>query len=250
MSPTKAVAQIRAAKNIETFSSPLSPDAFVSRVFKIVVPLGDPALRPWMQAYMKNQFEFLGIKTPVRRAVTGELIRMQKGATAAELLRSARMLWACPEREYQYLAIDLLGKHVKSLSPKQLPALFSFVQKKSWWDTVDSLAATVIGRIVLNARGENPQIQSEMDKALQSSNLWVRRVAILHQLGWRDQTDTRRLFKYAVICGHEKEFFIRKAIGWALRDYARHAPGKVRAFLRANRDKLSTLTIREAAKHL
>ena len=89
-----------------------------------------------------------------------------------------------------------------------------------------------------------------MDKALQSSNLWLRRVAILHQLGWREQTDSERLFEYALACAHEKEFFIRKVIGWALRDYARHDPKAVGAFLRLNRDKLSPLTLREAAKHL
>lgn len=216
----------------------------------VLAPMSDPALQPWMQAYMKGRFEYLGIKTPVRRAATAELIRGQKDATAADLLRSARILWAMPEREYQYVAVDLLAKHVKTLSPKQLPALFRLVQQKSWWDTVDALAGGVIGRIVLNARAENPEIQIEMDKALQSSYLWVRRVAILHQLGWRGQTDSRRLFKYALACGHEKEFFIRKAIGWALRDYARHAPAEVRAFVRANQDKLSPLTVREAAKHL
>ena len=199
---------------------------------------------------MKNQFIFLGIKTPVRRAAIAELIRKQKGAPSAELLRSARMLWALPQREYQFVAVDLLGKQVSTLSPKHLPALFSLVQKKSWWDTVDSMAATVIGRVVLNARAVNPDIQFEMDKALQSSNLWVRRVAILHQLGWRDKTDSQRLFSYALACGHEKEFFIRKAIGWALRDYARHAPEEVRGFLAANRQRLSPLTVREAAKHL
>ena len=199
---------------------------------------------------MKNQFEFLGIKTPIRRAYTYRLIEMQRGATAAELLRSARMLWALPQREFQFVAVDLLGKHVRTLTPKHLPALFSLVRKKSWWDTVDSLAATVIGRVVLNARTENPDIQVEMDRALQSSNLWLRRVAILHQLGWREQTDSERLFGYALACAHEKEFFIRKAIGWALRDYARHDPEAVGRFLRLNRDKLSPLTLREAAKHL
>ena len=229
---------------------PLSSDAFVRAARTALVAIGDPALRPWMQAYMRNQFGFLGIKTPARRNALAELIRAQKSATAAELLRSARMLWALPEREYQFVAIELLARHVNTLTPKQLPALFKLVQQKSWWDTVDSLAASVIGRVVLNARAENPEIQLEMDRALQSTNLRVRRVAILHQLGWRGQTDSRRLFRYAITCAHEKEFFIRKAIGWALRDYARHAPREVRAFLRANRDRLSPLTFREAAKHL
>jgi len=222
----------------------------VSEVSKFLVPAADPALRPWMKAYMKNQFEFLGVKTPVRRAFTAELIAKQKGATADELLRAARLLWALPEREYQLVAVDLLGKYVKALTPRHLPALFSLVRKKSWWDTVDSLAAGVIGRVVQNSRTEKPDIQNEIDKALRSPNLWVRRVAILHQLGWRGQTDSRRLFAYALACGHEKEFFIRKAIGWALRDYARHAAEEVHSFLRANRDKLSPLTLREAAKHL
>lgn len=202
-----------------------------------------------MQAYMRNQFEFLGVKTPVRRLKTFGLVQTQQ-ADAASLLRTACLLWSCPEREYQYVAVDLLGRHVRRLAPTHLHALFRLVQAKPWWDTVDALASTVIGKVVLYAREENPEIQVEMDKALRSSNLWVRRVAILHQLGWRDQTDSKRLFKYALACGHEKEFFIRKAIGWALRDYARYDPKAVGVFLRLNRDKLSTLTLREAAKHL
>jgi 3-methyladenine DNA glycosylase AlkD len=108
----------------------------------------------------------------------------------------------------------------------------------------------VIGQVVLNARADGADIQFEMDKALQSPNLWVRRVAILHQLGWRDQTDAQRLFTYALGVAHEKDFFIRKAIGWALRDYARCAPEEVRAFVRNNRGRLSPLTVREASKHL
>lgn len=250
MARTKISPRTRSTEDIKPSCKPLDPDAFVREVSKSLLPIADSTLRSWMQAYMRDQFEFLGIKTPVRRAALAELISMQNGATAGDLLRSARMLWALPQREFQFVAVDLLARHVKALSPRQLPALFRLVQQKSWWDTVDSLAASVIGRVVLNARAENPEIQTEMDKALQSSNLWVRRVAILHQLGWRDQTDSRRLFSYALACGHEKEFFIRKAIGWALRDYARYAPREVGAFLRANREKLSPLTIREAGKHL
>jgi 3-methyladenine DNA glycosylase AlkD len=246
MPRAKVVPRNRTAKE----NVPLSPDDFVRAVSKLLVPIGDPALRPWMKAYLKNQFDFLGIKTPVRRVFTAKVIRIQKGATAAHLLRSARMLWDCPEREYQYVAIDLLGTHVTALTTRQIPALFSLVKKKSWWDTTDSLAAGVIGPIVRKARSKSPDIQRVMDKALQSPNMWVRRTAILHQLGWRNETDSRRLFGYAIACGQEQEFFIRKAIGWALRDYARHAPREVLDFLRANRHRLSTLTVREAAKHI
>jgi 3-methyladenine DNA glycosylase AlkD len=185
----------------------------------------------------------------VRRAAVAGLIRGQKNATASELLRCARVLWAMPEREYQYVAVDLLARHADKLSIAHLPDLFALVQKKSWWDTVDALAG-VIGRVMKTACDCDPAAQCAMDEALAAKNLWVRRVAIIHQLGWRKKTDAQRLFAYAVTCAHEKDFFIRKAIGWSLRDYARHAPGEVRAFLKTNRTRLSPLTMREAGKHV
>ena len=202
-----------------------------------------------MRAYMKDQFEFLGVKTPARRTAVAELISGQKNASAADLLRCARALWLSPKREYQYVAVDLLAHHAARLTPSHIPALLALVKKKSWWDTVDALAG-VVGRVVRRTCTDDPEVQRLMDEALESPNLWIRRVAIIHQLGWRGQTDSRRLFTYAMSCAHEKEFFIRKAIGWALRDYARHAPGEVRVFLKANQKRLSPLTLREAGKHI
>ena len=241
----KAVSPARNAKSIR----PLSVKQFCGEVSAALLPVADPALRAGMRAYMKNQFEFLGVKTPVRRAAVAGLIREQKDATAADLLRCARGLWAMAEREYQYVAVDLLARHACKLSVTDLPSLFALVKKKSWWDTVDALAG-VIGRVVRNGCADVGEAQRLMDEALESPNLWIRRVAIIHQLGWRGQTDSRRLFMYATTCSGEKDFFIRKAIGWALRDYARHAPAEVRAFLKANGGKLSALTVREAGKHL
>jgi 3-methyladenine DNA glycosylase AlkD len=225
---------------------PLAPAQFTRAVVAALTPLADPALQPWMRAYMKERFVFHGIKTPARRAAIAPLIRDQKGATAANLLRTARALWALNEREYQYAAVDLLGRHVKQLTPTEIPALLALVEKKSWWDSVDALAS-VVNRILLAADASHQRL---MDEALASGNFWIRRVAILHQLGWRERTDTKRLFGYATACAHEKEFFIRKAIGWALRDYARHAPKQVHAFLREHKGVLSPLTVREAGKHI
>lgn len=227
----------------------LSPQQFSRAVVKALAEVADPNLRSPMRAYMRNQFDFLGVKTPARRAAVAALIREQKTAGAAELLRCARVLWSLPERDYQYVAVDLLARHAGRFSPAHLPSLFALVRKKSWWDTVDALAG-VIGGIVKQACAGDPGAHGVMDEALASSNLWVRRVAILHQLGWRKQTDSKRLFAYASTCAHEKDFFIRKAIGWALREYARHAPAEVRRFLRANQSKLSPLTMREAGKHI
>lgn len=247
MGPSKkATARVHSSRSVHPESGrAVSPDQFAQAVTALLKPLADPAVRLWMRAYMKNKFEFLGIKTPVLRAAIAELIRAQKNATPADLLRNARALWALPGREYQYVAVGLLSHHAEKLTPQHIPALFALVRKKSWWDSVDSLAG-VIGSILK----KDPAAQSVMDKAISSNNLWIRRVAIIHQLGWRGQTDSQRLFAYGIACADEKEFFIRKAIGWALRDYARHAPAEIRAFLRANRDRLSPLTVREAGKHI
>lgn len=202
----------------------------------------DPARRIPMAAYMRGQFEFLGIATPARRQVTKALYQNLKPRTADQITALAQALWDHPAREYQYAAIDLLAAHSNKLDIQHLPFLFGLVQSKSWWDTVDAMAS-VIGK-VLRYR------HAGMDQAVAHENMWVRRVAILHQLGWRDKTDQALLFSYSLQCAHEKEFFIQKAIGWALRDYARHAPQAVREFTLAEKARLSPLSYREANKHL
>ena len=110
---------------------------------------------------------------------------------------------------------------------------------------MDALAP-VIGDVVARDRS----LVAIMDQWINADDFWLRRVAILHQLAWKAETDEQRLFHYCLQCAHEPEFFIRKAIGWALRQYARTAPEAVRRFVEQNRDRLSSLSIREATKHL
>jgi len=211
-------------------------------------PLADVKQAVPMRAYMLNQFEFLGIRaTPRRQALRG-LPRLNTW-TAPDLLALAEALWDLPEREFQYVAVDLLAKHHRQLDPGSLPRLLQLVQRQSWWDTVDGLAG-VVGDILLRARSGQCDVQSDMDVCLCHSNLWVRRVAMLHQLGWKAQTDEVRLLRYALALAPETDFFIRKAIGWALRDYARTRPETVRVFLAQHAQQLSGLTRREAGKHL
>jgi len=209
-------------------------------------PLARAERAQWMRAYVRGQFEFLGIQAPELRAAVRPLLRRFAPADAAELVDEARALWAWREREYQYAAVELLNCHEKLLTAKDLGALLQLVETKSWWETVDSLAM-VIGRVV---RRERKAGGRAMDRAVRSPNLWVRRVAMIHQLGWRGETDTARLFGYAERLAPEKEFFIRKAIGWALREYSKHDAGAVRAFLESHRDALSPLTYREAEKRM
>jgi 3-methyladenine DNA glycosylase AlkD len=207
-----------------------------------LAPLADPARAPAMRAYMRDQFPFLGIPTPSRREAIKPVVCDFKGASAAELIGVADKLWQMPEREYQYAALDLMAAHWKQFDAAHLPELLEFVLRKSWWDSVDGIAG-IIGDVL---RYEH----HEMDSALEHDNFWMRRIALLHQLGWRGKTDEMRLFRYSLALGDENEFFIQKAIGWALRDYARHAPHNVARFISENKTALSKLSVREAGRHL
>jgi len=204
-----------------------------------------------MKAYMLNQFEFLGIRAGPRRQALKQALQSSPRAkgTADEWLALARALWQLPEREFRYAAIDLLAQQHKRLDVSALPHLLTLVQTEPWWDTVDGLAG-VVGDILRRALAAQPDAPAAMEAWLVHPHLWVRRVAMLHQLGWRDQTDQARLFRDALTLAPEKDFFIRKAIGWALRDHARTQADAVRAFLREHAEHLSGLTRREAGKHL
>jgi len=207
-----------------------------------LLAVAEPANAPAMRAYMRDQFDFLGVRTPQRRASCKPVLATLKGQPPAQLLALADVLWQQAEREFQYVAIDLLALHWKQLDTSHLPALLQLVQQRSWWDSVDGLAG-VIGDVL--------RFQHDgMDQAIAHGDHWVRRNSLLHQLGWRGKTDHERLFRYAMQCAHEQEFFIQKAIGWALRDYARHDGQAVREFTAQHQQQLAPLSYREARKHL
>jgi 3-methyladenine DNA glycosylase AlkD len=210
-------------------------------------PLAEAQQAASMKAYMLGQFEFLGIRAGPRRSALKALPPFT--GTADELLQLAEALWRLPEREFRYAAVDLLAQHHKRLDPGALPRILQLVQIDAWWDTVDGLAG-VVGDIWFRAQASQTDAQRHMDACLVHPSKWVRRVAMLHQLGWKAQADQNRLFRYALALAHEKDFFIRKAIGWALRDHARTEPDAVRGFLAQHAERLSGLTLREAGKHL
>jgi 3-methyladenine DNA glycosylase AlkD len=219
---------------------------FVREAVKALKPLADAQKAVGMAAYMRGQFVYLGVSTPDHRAAIGPLIREFKPESAVELCAAVDALWKKREREYQYVALGLLGRYNAVLSAADMPWLLGLVQQKSWWDTVDSLAKTV-GAVVRQSGAKGKQ---QMDRAARHKDFWVRRIAMLHQLGWRGETDTARLFDYARLLAPEKEFFIRKAIGWGLRDYAWHDWRAIEAFLQAEGKQFSGLTRREAAKNI
>ncbi|MED4585163.1 DNA alkylation repair protein [Brevibacillus choshinensis] len=196
-----------------------------------------------MEAYMKNQFPFLGIKTPLRRELSKRLFREQGIPEDWDVV--VRELWSLPEREYQYIALDLLEKVKKRFTPEHLELAEELITTKSWWDTVDYLASHTVGTLF---RLYPTLILTSNEHWLEGSNMWLQRTALLFQLSYKDKTNQELLFNNIRFCVGSKEFFIQKAIGWSLREYAKTNPDAVRHFVEMT--SMANLSRREALKHL
>ncbi|MEY8737247.1 DNA alkylation repair protein [Lactobacillus sp. AN1001] len=206
---------------------------------------GDAEQAKSMSAYMRDQFEFLGIKTPKRRQLCREVF---KKATKTGKIdwKFVEICWQKPQREYQYIACDYLVKMKKFTTLEDLPKLKKLVITKSWWETVDTLVK-VFTDLYLRYPNEMTQIMLTWSE---DSNLWVKRIALEFQLLLKKQTDTELLAKIIRNNLGSDEFFINKAIGWALRDYSKTDPKWVAEFIATYRNELSALSIREGSKYL
>jgi 3-methyladenine DNA glycosylase AlkD len=205
----------------------------------------EPANAAPMQAYMKDRFPFFGIKTPERRALLAAHIAAHGAPELAELPAIARSAFAAREREMHQVAVDLLMKHAKQLGPEHLPLVEELVTTRSWWDSVDALAIHVAGVIF---RRHPREVAAWNKRWITSKDLWLNRMAILFQNRWKKDTDKALLFANIERHAGHKDFFIRKAIGWALRELAATDPEAVKAFVRTHH--LSPLSTREALRKL
>jgi 3-methyladenine DNA glycosylase AlkD len=206
----------------------------------------DPARAAGMTAYMRGQFPFVGVPAPALRALVRDVLTGRPAPGEADLRAFATAAWQRPEREYQYFAVDYLRKYAAVAGPGFLLDACTLITTKSWWDTVDPLATRFVGGLVRR----HPALTGEMDAWSRHDDIWLIRTAILFQLHYAAETDTERLFGYCARQGGHPDFFVRKAIGWALRQYARTDPQAVRAFIAHHRTRLSPLSVREATKHL
>ena len=222
------------------------PDQMMERLVRIYSAAREPERAVQAEAYMRDQFSFLGFPTPTQRALGRTVVAGLPAPTEDELRQVALACWELEEREYQYFACDWLRAHVSVPGPGFLATVRTLVTTKSWWDTVDPLATRVVGGLVRR----HPELRKEMDAWAADDNLWIVRTAILHQLHYGAETDTGRLFGYCTRQAGHPDFFVRKAIGWALRQYARTDPKAVRRYVSRNRSALSPLSLREASKHL
>jgi len=206
----------------------------------------DPVRATAMAAYMRDQFPYFGLPAPALRSLFRVAIGGLPPPAPDDLREIALACWARPEREFQYVACDYLRRFVAVAEPGFVPVLHTLITTKSWWDTIDPLATRFTGDLVR----AHPTLVPVMDEWSAAENKWLIRTAILHQLHYGEATDTTRLFDYCTRQAGHSDFFVRKAIGWALRHYARTNPAAVREYLTTHHDQLSPLSVREASKHL
>ncbi|MEU6388190.1 DNA alkylation repair protein [Streptomyces sp. NPDC046939] len=219
-------------------------DTVLTRLVEVYGGAADPERAAPMRAYMKDVAPFLGLPSPRRRELSKAVLAGTERPDETDLTAVALRCWALPAREYAYFAVDLLRRHVRRLSSGFLPVARQLVETVPWWDTVDLLAAHVVGGLV----AADPALTADMDAWIEDDNLWVARTALLHQLRYKEATDTERLFAYCLRQAGHPDFFLRKAIGWSLREYAKTDPDAVRSFVAAHRDVLAPLSVREALR--
>lgn len=225
----------------------LDVDAACDFAAKRLEAIADPDNAAAMARYMKTDMPFYGVPKPGRTPILAELARRWQPTTRGEYTRLVCGLWARPHREEKYLAIGVARHNDRFITKTSVSLYRRLITEGAWWDLVDEVATKLSGRVLLRQR---PSMTPTILAWSTARDLWVRRAALLSQIGHKDATDEELLFHCCLDRAHEKDFFIRKAIGWALRDYAWTAPDAVAGFVVAHQDVLSGLSKREATKNL
>lgn len=224
----------------------MKPHELADQMTQRLQELGDPQNAAEMAAYMKTEMPFFGVKSPDRKAIAKEVFTGVSPKTQAEFEALVVALWERPHREEKYTALNLSGKWKKWRVPASIPLYERLIREGQWWDFVDE-AAGYVGMVL----DEYPdEVWPTIDAWIEDEDMWIRRTAMLAQRKRKASTEPDRLFRYALRLADEDEFFIRKAIGWALREYAHVDADAVEAFLEEHRETFSNLTLREASKHI
>ncbi len=190
---------------------------------------------------------YYGVKSAGIATIERDIRQRFPVTTADEYVAAVEGLWALSHREEKYLATAVAYRHRRFITFDRLPLYRRLIVEGGWWDLVDSVAPRCIGHLLLTDRR---RMAPELDRWIDDEAMWIRRAALIAHLKLKDDTDEEQLFDHCLRRMHETEFFIRKAIGWALRQHARVNPDGVRAFALEHRDQMSGLSFREATKHL
>ena len=211
---------------------------------------GDPVKAPAMQAYMKSAMPYHGVPTPLLRQVCKATFADVQFSTAAQWQSLILEIWRGARfREERYACLHLAGdKRARSFQTPVVMRMYEeLIVTGAWWDYVDDIASHRIGPIL---KDYPKPMQRKMLSWSRSNDLWKRRTAILCQLGFKADTDLGLLYACIEPSLDSREFFLRKAIGWALRQYAWTDGAEVKRYVRVNRGRLSVLSVREALKNI
>jgi len=231
------------------------PDSGTEDVGRVLVDLAvtrleavaDPEKAGPMAAYMKTEMPFHGVPQAGRTPIMKELVRTYPPTDNDDYRANVRALWDLPHREEKYLALGYARAFRDHHTPANLDLFLELVVEGAWWDFVDEIASKLVGGVLLRHRAETTPT---IDSLVGDDDMWLRRTAIICQLNHKIETDTGLLARACTVNLADPEFFIRKAIGWALREYAKTDPDWVRSFVRDREHTMSRLSLREATKHL
>jgi 3-methyladenine DNA glycosylase AlkD len=198
-----------------------------------------------MKAYMRNLFDFYGLQKDKRAVLASPFLNALVNSSEESIDEVVKFLWKQPQRECQYVAMEYIFKMHKKWTPATL-SLFEFmIAEKSWWDTVDFIASSLVGKLL----EKYPElILSSVERWDADKSFWFHRTTMIFQLKYAAKTDQYLLFAQCEKYVHSKEFFIQKALGWSLRQYSKFNPEAVRKFVQDHH--LSTVSLREAKKYL
>ena len=200
-----------------------------------------------MAAYMKTTMPFYGIRVPERRLIIKQAIKKFSIQNHIEYWEVIHQLWNQPHREEKYAAIDIARSYPYYINLDSLLLFKQMIKEGAWWDFVDDIAIHLVGTILMKSPSAMWPILKRWSN---DSCLWMRRAVIICQNKLKTKTNQKYLFHFCLQRAHERDFFIKKAIGWALREYAKTSPRIVQKFLRENKEYFSTLSYKEALKNL
>jgi len=198
------------------------------------------------KAYLKDQFEFFGLKTPLRREIQKPFLQREYLPSKTEGMQITKELWKRPEREFHYFGQELMMKFKNKLNEGDLEFIEYMITHNSWWDTVDMIASHLVGAYFKKYPKKKRALMLKWSK---SEDMWIRRTSIIFQLKYKDETDTALLAQVIENNLGFKEFFINKAIGWALRTYSAIDPEWVEDFVE-NHPDLANLSKKEALRSI
>lgn len=216
-------------------------------VAKELRALADAKKAVEMAAYMKTKMPFYGVQKPDRVPILREIKKQFKPADQRAYTDSVLSLWTQPHREEKYFAINYAASFPQFITLDSLPLFEQLIREGAWWDFVDAISSDLVGEAYHKQRKQIKPIMNDWSK---DDDMWMRRASLLCHLRHKSDTDEQQLFAFCLRLGHEKEFFIQKGMGWALREYSKTSPAAVKKFLKENKDRLSALTYREGMKHL